>query len=429
MNKEIEINNYYDVIVIGGGAAGIMAALSAKRHHPEYSVIIVDQTFALGRKILVSGAGRCNLTNKALDNDKWRDRYYTDTPQVLDNVFGEFGYNEIIKFFEELGVKTYEEAKNQTGKIFPITDSAKNIVNLLVDELQRLKISISLETSCNKVSKRNNLFDVEIEKGKKKSLLSSKYLIIAAGGKTYPALGSNGSGYVLAQSFGHSIQQPVPAAGPLTSNDRICHELQGVKVAVGAKVIIDKKIEKQGFDDLLFTQYGVSGSLIFNLSRPVSIRVNREERVPQIKLLIDFLPKFSNSELYEYFETLWKRKPGQLLGISLLGLLNQKVAVALCKKISVNPQKQVKDISNAEKNKLIEVIKGCEIVVTGTKGWNESEFTAGGVRVAELNSRSLQSKIVENLYFCGEIINVDGDVGGFNLSWAWASGAVAGKLK
>lgn len=418
----------YDVIIIGGGAAGIMAGITVKKQHPEFSVVIIDQTFSLGRKILVSGAGRCNLTNKALLDGKWQQRYYSDTPQLLDSVFSQFGFNEIVGFFKDLGVILYEEQKNHAGKMFPIMDSAKNVVSLLVDELERLGVNVKLNHACNKVRKIDMGFEVQVQHEKSLKLLRSKYLIIAAGGKTYPALGANGSGYELAQGFGHALAEPVPAAGPLTSQDKLCHELQGVKLPVEAGIFINGKIQKQGFEDLMFTQYGVSGSLIFNLSRSASIFFNREKGKGAVILKINFLPQFKEAELIKHLEAQWMLRPGQLLCNSLLGLLNAKVAVALCKRAGCNANAQVKDVKPAGRQALIKLIQDTEIVITGTKGWNESEFTAGGIRGSELNYQTLASKMVPNLYFCGEIINVDGDVGGFNLSWAWASGHIAGKL-
>lgn len=429
MNKTREIKSNYDTIIIGGGAAGITAAISLKNIHPKFSVLIIDQTFALGRKILVSGAGRCNLTNKALEDDDWRHRYYSDLPQILDEVFSQFGYQDIIKYFEELGILTYEELKNNTGKIFPITDSARNVVNILIDELQRLRVETLLETTCTKINKSDNIFEVQTESGNQKKLLTCKYLIVAAGGKTYPALGSNGKGYELLQNLQHSMLKAVPAAGPLLSDDVLCKQLQGTKNTVSAAIYINGKKEKSGYDDVLFTQYGLSGSLIFNLSRAISVLVNRDYQHVKAKIIIDFLPKFSQKDLLKMLSDKWQKRPGQLLSISLLGLLNSKVAEGLCKRIGLNPNTQVKDISHQKLAELVAVMKMCEIDITGTKGWNESEFTAGGIKAAEINPKTLESKLLNNLYLCGEIINVDGDVGGFNLSWAWASGFVAGKLQ
>ncbi len=428
MGKSTETENYYDVIILGGGAAGITAAISTKRHHPQLSVLIVDQTFALGRKILVSGAGRCNITNGNLAKDDWRKRYYCDTPQLLDSVFAQFGYNEIIAYFEDLGIKLYEEQKNNNGKIFPITDSAKNVVALLIDELQRLGVVISIESSCTKVTKSNSLFQLQINKENRHRLFTSKYLICATGGKTYPALGSDGSGYDLIKDLGHAILSPVPAAGPLISKDRICHELQGVKTNVSASLIIDGKIQKSGIDDLLFTQYGVSGSLIFNFSRHVSTKFNRGESGTKIFVVVDFLPTITRLELSKYLQKQWDKRPGQTVVNSLLGILNAKIASVLCRQGGINPVKQVKDINQDVQKAIIEKIKAYKIEIVGTKGWNESEFTAGGVRAAEINPKTLASYLVQGLYLCGEVINVDGDVGGFNLSWAWASGYLAGKL-
>jgi predicted Rossmann fold flavoprotein len=214
----------FDLIIIGGGAAGIMAALSAKVHHPEYNVAIFDRTFALGRKILVCGAGRCNVTNINL-NSSAESRYYGADTSFIKPIFEQFSYERIVDFFKDLGVELYVERKTQIGKLFPVTDQAKTINTLLEDELKRRGVEIFLNTECKKLEKKNGYFDIIIQelennvpKGNEKKL-SSKYLILSAGGKTYPALGSNGSGYNLGNSLGHNRRCPFCCASCWQESD------------------------------------------------------------------------------------------------------------------------------------------------------------------------------------------------------------------
>ncbi|MFS8130612.1 MAG: NAD(P)/FAD-dependent oxidoreductase, partial [Candidatus Dojkabacteria bacterium] len=211
----------YDLIIIGGGAAGQMAAISAKRKNPELKVVILDRTFALGRKILVCGAGRCNITNINLDKNI-KDHYYSSNPEFPEKILTQFGYQDIVKFFEDLGIELYVERKTNIGKLFPITDSAKTVTALLEDELERLNIDIHLNTDVTKIDElritnEKNKFELTASilnpEGKEigHSSFVTRNLIISAGGKTYPALGSNGSGYNLTESFGHTIIKPVPS--------------------------------------------------------------------------------------------------------------------------------------------------------------------------------------------------------------------------
>jgi len=277
------MNTSIDLIIIGGGASGQMAAISAKKHHPNLSVAILDRTFALGRKILVCGAGRCNITNINLDKSI-EDHYYGASKDFIKSIFTQFGYKDIIEFFNDLGIELYVERKTDIGKLFPITDQAKTVTALLEDELERLGVKIYLNTEVTQITKDTN-FTIQTNKldqqGKNigSETFNSKYLMLSAGGKTYPALGSNGTGYELAQSFGHKIIKPVPSALPLVSNNPLSQELQDTKMEIEVTSIIEGKEIKTRSDDLMFTQYGLSGPAILNISREISIHINREEKM------------------------------------------------------------------------------------------------------------------------------------------------------
>lgn len=422
----------YDLIIIGGGAAGQMAAISAKRKNPELKVAILDRTFALGRKILVCGAGRCNITNINLDKSI-KDHYYSSNPEFPEKVLKQFGYQDILKFFDDLGIELYVERKTNIGKLFPITDSAKTVTALLEDELARLDIDIHLNTDVTKIKSQDHSFSIEANKLNQegKVIAEENYgcenLIISAGGKTYPALGSNGSGYNLIEAFGHNIIKPVPSALPLVSKNPLSHELQGVKMEIEVTSIINNKEIKTRTDDVMFTQYGFSGPAILNISREISIHINREEKTgAQIKL--NFFPGKSPSEVTDFLSNRWKKRPDQTLEKSLFGIFPNKIPAALLKVINVNKDTQVSELTNSQKDSLIELLTNFTAGISATRGWNEAEFTAGGLDTTEIDNQTLESKKIKGLYFCGEILDVDGDVGGFNLSWAWASGFVAGKL-
>lgn len=425
-------NKYFDLIIVGGGAAGIMAAISAKRSHPELSVAIVDRTFALGRKILACGAGRCNITNLNL-NTAAETHYYGAPSEFTKAILDKFGYEDIVEFFSDLGIELYVERKTNIGKLFPVTNQAQTVLSLLNDELARLKVEVFVNTECRKVAKVGDKFQLLAQPVEKEQPVGeqiqfeSKYLILSAGGKTYPALGSNGSGYDLAQSLGHTIIQPVPSALPLEGKNPLSQELQGTKMDMEVTSIINGEKVKTAEEDVMFTQYGVSGPAILNISREISIHFNRLQ-LNNAYVALNFFPGKTTADVAELFETRWQKRPDQTLEVSMFGIFPNKIPPVLLRIIGINKDKQVKDLAAEEKEKLFQNLSNYRIRITGTRGWNEAEFTAGGVDANEVEMGTLQSKKIPNLYFCGENLDVDGDVGGFNLSWAWSSGNVAGKL-
>lgn len=422
----------FDVLIVGGGAAGMMAAISVKRHHPDFKVAIIDRTFALGRKILVCGAGRCNVTNLNL-NSSITDHYYGASPEFISSIFQQFGYEEIVNFFNDLGVELYVERKTTIGKLFPVTDQAKTITALLEDELERLEVKIILNTEVQAVNWQQGRWKIKTTTVKRElgqgvsAVFDSRYLILSAGGQTYPALGANGSGYKLAESLGHSLVQPVPSALPLEAKSPWAHFLQGTKLELEVTTIIDQQTVKTRIDDVMFTKYGLSGPAILNVSREVSLHFNREHK-NNAYIQLNFFPAKTQAEVATLLAERWQKRPDQLLERSLYGLFPNKIAAVLLKVIGLEPTKKVKHLAAAEQTKLVTALTATKIKINATRGWNEAEFTAGGINTTEVQAQTLASKLQPNLYLAGEILDVDGDVGGFNLSWSWASGFVAGKL-
>ncbi|RMD77614.1 NAD(P)/FAD-dependent oxidoreductase [Candidatus Dojkabacteria bacterium] len=423
--------NKFDLIIVGGGAAGMMASISFKRKYKNRSVALIDRTFALGRKILVCGAGRCNITNINLSEDT--TKYYYGAPKFfIQSIFDQFGFEDIKNFFIDLGIPLYVERKTDIGKMFPITDQAKSVTALLEDEIQRLGVEIFLNTEVIRIKKESNLFILDtknIGQNNKNCEIKfgSEFLILSAGGKTYPALGSNGSGYNLAMSLGHRLIKPVPSAVPLESKNTLSQQLQGLKFEMTVTSIIEDKKVKTRTDDVMFTQYGFSGPAILNISREISIHINRKGG-KDVKVMLNFLPNYTFNEALKLLETRWNKRPEQTLEKSLYGLFPNKFSEVFLKCIDFKPYISVNKLSENDKITLAKYLTEFIVSITGTRGWNEAEFTAGGIDTSELKPFTLESKIVDKLYFCGEILDVDGDVGGFNLSWAWASGFVAGLL-
>lgn len=411
----------YDVIIIGGGPAGMMAALSVKHHHPDYSVAILDKTHELGRKFLTSGAGRGNLTNVHLEVNP--AAYFHGDTHFIASVFSQFGYRDIMLFFDKLGVPTYEEKKTSRGKIFPEIDHAKTVRDMLVDTLGEHQIDIFCSVAITALVPSAGCWTVETKDGK----YTGRFIIMTAGGKTYPSLGADGSGYDLAASVGHTIVAPVVTAVPVVSKNQLSHFMQGEKMVMEAVSIIGGMNRTTAVGDVMFTQYGFSGPAIFDISHDFSVRINRENK-RDAKVKLSFFPNKTADEVKAILNKRLSVHATLPVAHSLWGLFTQKTAGAICAVAGIPKERLSGELRSQEYEKLLSVLTEFTSEVTDTRGWNEGEFTAGGVATDEIDPLSLTSKKTARLFFAGEMLNVDGQVGGFNLSWAWSSGWVAGKL-
>ena len=389
----------FDVAVLGGGAAGIVAAISAKRSGR--SVVICERMPRLGKKILASGNGRCNLLNENLS----ASFYNPQARPLVNSIFSKFGKDAILDFFRSLGLQTYSES----GRIFPVTNQSSSVLKVLEIELKRLPIPVELNFEAAAIVHTKSDFILTAKSGHK---ISCKALIIASGGKSYPALGSDGSCYKLIEKFGHKIIDPVPSAVPLTVKDPLCHVLQGQKIFALAKAVIGGKVSAEARGEALFTKYGLSGTAILDIAGDISIAINRTVR-KDAAVVLDMAPFIDEMMLKAELE---KRLKSGLSSEELIaGILPNKFGHAL---------EGLLKTKNADA--ISKEIKDKEFIVTGTRGWNEADFTAGGVSTAEINEGTLGSKLKKGLYFAGEVLDVDACRGGYNLAWAWASGFTAG---
>ncbi len=395
----IERASYFEVAVLGGGAAGITAAISAARQGK--SVVICERLARPGKKILASGNGRCNLLNENLS-----ELFYNlKARPLVKSIFAKFGKDRIFSFFTGLGLETHSEE----GRIFPVTNQSSSVLKVLEIELRRLSISVELNFEVSAIAKDRNNFHLTAKSGRN---IYCAALIAASGGKSYPALGSDGSVYKFAQGFGHKIIKPVPSAVALATKDPLCHILQGQKISSSARVVVDGKVTREAIGETLFTKYGLSGTAILDVSRDASIAINRLGE-KSVVITLDMAPFIEEARLRAELKN---RLTGGFSCEELLaGLLPDKFGPAMAALL------KTKDSSLIARS-----IKSKEFVVTGTRGWNEADFTAGGIDTSEVNPETLESEITDRLYFAGEMLDVDGCRGGYNLAWAWASGYIAG---
>jgi hypothetical protein len=388
------------VAVVGGGASGIVAALSAGRK--VRSVAICEKMPCLGKKLLASGNGRCNLSNERLDESS----YNPGSRDLVRAVFSKFGKDDIRNFFKDLGLELYSEGD---GRIFPITNQSSSVLKVLEIGLRRCSVSPEPNFDVVDVAGCRDGFVLASRAGKR---IGCRRLIIAGGGKSYPALGSDGSSYKFGVRFGHSMVEPVPSAVPLVVKDRLCHILQGQRIAVTAKSVIDGKTARESQGELLFTRYGLSGTAILDVSEEISIALNRLHR-KDVSISIDMIPFMTGDALRRELEKRASRGvPAEEL---LIGILPNRFSMALRGRL------EGKDF-----HAMANLMKDMRFKVHETRGWNEAEFTSGGINAREVREETLESKLERGLYFAGEVLDVQGARGGYNLAWAWASGFVAG---
>jgi predicted Rossmann fold flavoprotein len=390
----------YNIVVIGGGAAGICAAISAS--HAGRTVVICEKMPQLGKKILASGNGRCNLLN-----DNFNESFYNPAARPLvKSIFAQFGKAEILAFFHELGLETW----SQDGRIFPVTNQASSVLKVLEMELRRLSVPVEYDFNCSGISFSGGNIVVSSKNGNK---ITCQKVIITGGGKTYPVLGSDGSLFDIAKQLGHTIIEPVPCAVPLVVKYPMCHFLQGQRIFAGTRSIIDGRISAETKGELLFTKYGLSGTCVLDVSEDISIAINRNHN-NDVSITFDLVPFLNKEQLTD--KLIGRKNKHTPFDEMLVGLLPNKICVSL------------KGLfENNSLDSAVNSLKDMRFKVSGTRGWNEAEFTAGGINVHEIAPSTLESTLHKGIYFAGEVLDVNGRRGGYNLGWAWASGYIAGQ--
>ncbi|MFU0828760.1 MAG: NAD(P)/FAD-dependent oxidoreductase [Lachnoclostridium sp.] len=411
MNQE---NNR--IIVIGGGPAGMMAAIQAARRG--YPVILLEKNEKLGKKLYITGKGRCNLTN-ACDTDKLFDNIVTN-PKFLYGAFYSCNNFDTINFFEEIGLKTKVE---RGDRVFPQSDKSSDVLSVLLKELKRLKVDIRYHSEVTEILVKNNAFSGVRIKGYDQ-VLTGKKVIIATGGLSYPSTGSTGDGYRFAKSLGHTVTKLHPALVPLNVEEvDIVKKLQGLSLKnIHINITSKKKVIYSDFGELLFTHFGVSGPVILSASSYLIPYMDNHDLV----LSIDLKPALTKEQLdarilrdfAEFSNKQYKNALDQLLPHKLI-----QVIIALSK---IEPEKKVNLITKEERERLVELLKDLKFHITGLRGYNEAVITQGGVQVKEINPSTMESKLVSNVFFAGEVLDVDALTGGFNLQIAWSTAYLAG---
>ena len=398
-----------EIAVIGGGASGLIAAITARKAGKK--VTILERKERILKKVIVTGNGRCNLTNARASISN----YFGKNILLIENILNNFTPQNVMDFFYELGVICNEEER---GKVYPLSGQASSVVDALRFEVEKLGIKIETEFYVRKIEKDGFKFKIFSEDKRK---IEASRVILSTGGQSYPELGSNGSGFQLAKDFGHSITKLSPAIVQLKTEKYQVKGLQGIKADTSVTAYGDNKKICTYNGELLFTDYGISGNVVFNISFVMPLYKN-------VEFEIDFMKKFDYNELYELLRKRKKIMAHLTMENYFNGMINKKLGQFLSKMSGIEKlSKPVKNLNDNEIKKLCTSLKKYRINILETTGFKNAQVTAGGISLDEINTDTLESKIIKGLYFSGEVLDVYGECGGFNLQWAWASGYIAGK--
>ena len=412
------------VIIIGGGPAGILAAISAAKENNN-QIILLEKNNSLGRKLLITGKGRCNITS-SIEIDEFI-KNIPGNGRFLYSAFQNYTNQDIIELIEKNGIKVKEERGN---RIFPVTDRSEDVLNCLIKEMKKYK-NIEIRTGKkveNVLIENGEVIGVKLEAGEK---IFGNKIVLATGGKSYPVTGSDGDGYKMAKALGHTIEKIRGSLVPLTGNQRLCQSMQGLSlrnVKIQIKDIEKNKKIYDDFGELLFTHFGVSGPTILSSSAHL-LRykdIDNLFKENKIKLYIDLKPALSNEELDLRIRRDFEEIKNKEFKNSLERLLPKKMIPAILDLSGIDVNKKVNSITKEERQKLVELLKNFEINIDGFRPVEEAIVTAGGVSIKEINPKTMESKIIKGLYFAGEIIDVDAYTGGFNLQIAYSTGYTAG---
>ncbi|HXV27829.1 MAG TPA: NAD(P)/FAD-dependent oxidoreductase [bacterium] len=409
-----------DIAVVGAGAAGLMTAIwaarTARKGNRPLEVLLIDSRPKIGAKILMSGGTRCNVTHKEVKPSDFQG----GPSHFVKHVLEAFTPRETIRFFEEIGVALVLEP---TGKYFPVTHSAQTVLDALIREAERAGVTLKKGVRITEIRQKGSLFHLQSDQGMDR--VTARKMVLTTGGLSYPTTGSDGTGYALVKSFGHTVVATFPALTPLLTNDSDWKTLSGLSLEAGLSFSRKGKKECECRGAFLFTHFGFSGPAALDISGHYAAA--KKEDNPRITA--SFLPHHHGESLTALFQNAQKKKPAKLLKNFLTEkfFLPERFVVVLLRKAGIRAEETAGGCSKENRLRLIRALLDYPLEVSGVFGYKKAEVTAGGVDLKEVKVQTMESKLAEGLYLAGEILDVDGRIGGFNFQWAWSTGALAGR--
>lgn len=405
----------HKVIVAGGGAAGMMAAIWAAREKKQ--VLLLEQNEKLGKKLFITGKGRCNLTNGCESEEQFFSKVVSNY-RFLYSSFSGFSNQDTIEFFESLGLKLKRE---RGERIFPESDHSSDVIKVLSREMDRLGVIVRLNTKIQSLMIKEGVFrGVRLSNGQTET---GDSLILATGGLSYPSTGSTGDGYEWAKEAGHKVTELSPSLVPIHMKEDCCERMMGLSLRnIGFRAYAGKKKVYEEFGELLFTHFGISGPVALSFSAYAGKYLKKD-----LKIVLDLKPAMSKDQLDSRILRDFDEKKNKQFKNSLDDLLPKKMIPIIIEISAIAPDKKVNEITREERSRLVTLLKEFPLTVTGLGNWNEAIITKGGVAVKEVNPKTMESKLVKGLYFAGEILDLDALTGGYNLQIAWSTGYLAGR--
>ncbi len=400
------------IVIIGAGPAGIMAAIAAGKRGKK--VLLIDRNKSIGEKLLISGAGRCNITND-IPLEKFYENYHNG--DFLRNVFAQFSNIDLMQFFEDNGMKLIVE---RGKRVFPASQSSQDVVRFFRNMLENLHVQLWFRNRVMKIEKQDDVFKISSKKGE----IFSKSIILATGGKSYPGTGSTGDGYRIAKGLGHTIIKPVPVLCGINLKEQWIKQWQGISLKnVSIKVKQDKRVIAEEFGEALFTHYGISGPIILDLSRYIA----GIKDYGGLKIYIDFKPALDVKTVETRLISEFRGNANKTLKNIMRNLLPHNIIDEFLLMAGLSGEIKGNQITVKQRNVLVALLKNFPLSFDLLRGFDEAIVTRGGINIKEVNPKTMESKIVPGLFFAGEILDIDGKTGGFNLQAAFSTGFVAGK--
>ena len=401
-----------EVIIVGGGASGLVAAIVAARKGKK--ICIIERLNRVGKKILVTGNGRCNMTNTEMTSKQFHSYDTVDFERVLNR----FGYEETKNFFMELGIMPLIEGK----KVYPLSEQATTVLDVLRMEIERLGVEVITDTKIVAIKQKKEGWQLQSEEGQ---TFMAKKVIMATGGMTNTSLGCDGLGYELLKQVGHTLKTPYPILVHILSASPYCKMMKGTKVKANVKIFVEGKLGREEYGEVLFTEDGLSGPPIFQVSRVASLAALQKQ---EVEIILDLFPNISEDEMTSLIYERITAHPERTVEQLLIGMLHKRVIIPVLKAAKVEGiHRLVEQLEYDEVMNIVQTLKGLRFNIQGTRGYKFAQVTAGGIRATEIDFNSMASLKAKNLYITGEVMDVDGDCGGYNLQWAWATGFIAGE--